>query len=84
MEKSFDCVASTVQQTHMDAILLSLCAVQVLNMEHVSNKVSWNIAWVDGDTPVFLLEQVWAGVNLHSSTRDQNTDPKHLLQQSLQ
>ena len=44
IETIFDCVVYTVKRTHVDALFLSLCALQVLNIEEVLNKVRWNIA----------------------------------------
>eukprot|EP00956_Cyclotella_meneghiniana_P008998 scaffold12325_cov40-Cyclotella_meneghiniana.AAC.3 len=70
VEWIFDRPFGQIKKRQLDALMLSLIAAGIIRLrQDSSGNFTWDLAWVDSSTPMFILDNVWVGINLHEADR---------------
>ena len=65
VEWIFDKAAGSVLVRNINALLFSLIANNIIQMEkNRSGDLIWNLGWIDNVTPVYKTDKAWEGIHL--------------------
>ena len=84
VEKIFDRASSGIKMTHVDALILSLTAARILEVQKVNDHFRWNVRRnnpynADAGVANYLSDDNWKGVNLHNENRVRKRKAELLL-----